>query len=718
MRFLLSCVLTLSLFATSMGHAKSSKPITEPFNPERNQLITYLVSQQLASRHFSQKRLDDAMSLKIFDLYLRQLDPRKRFLLQSDVKELEVFRSRIDDELKKGRISLPDLGRRLLDTRIREVNALIDPILDAGFDFARKETLETDPKKLNFVADHAELRERWRLTLKMQVLDSFFEAVEDRKKEAEKKAEKQTGKKQDAAKAAFRPAPLPDPAKHPDLMKEAIRKVRSSSHRAMQRLQDQTRQDHYDRYFDAVARAFDPHSTYMPPTSKEDFDIQMSGSLEGIGALLREDEGLIKVVRIMPGSPAEKQGQLQAEDTILGVSEKGGELVDITEMRIREAVKLIRGPKGSQVVLQVRKPDGGKMNITITRDIVQLEETWAKSALLKTATGTPIGYILVPSFYRDFNAAKGTEGRNVTDDVGKLVQDLKRKGIKGLILDLRNNGGGALKDAVSIAGMFIPEGPVVQVKEGDGEIEVHEDENKGVDYDGPIIVLVNQFSASASEIVAAALQDYGRAVVIGSQHTHGKGTVQVMLDMNRYLPMFRARKNISDLGALKMTIQKFYRINGGSTQFRGVTPDLIVPSMLDHLESGEQYMDYALPWDQVSPVPFKVWQGERLNLAQVKRKGGAWVANSPSFQNIKRESDKAKARALQTVVVVAAGDMWVERQDLERARSEAKAAGFVEAPEDGEEDTGKDGKKKKLEETLSRDPYVQLSLELFGNAAK
>ena len=677
--------------------AAPNKALTEPFSPERNQVIAYILSHLLTSRHFSHEKLDDAMSRKVFDLYLRQLDPRKRFLLQSDVRELEAYKTRIDEELKKGDIRLPDVGRRLLDARIREVDRLIDPILDAGFDYKLKETLEVDAKKLDFCADRAALRERWRLTLKMQVLDSFFEAFEDGRK---KTPDKFKG-----------PA---DPEAHPKMMMEAVRKVRASSHRAMQRLQQQSRQDHYDRYFDAVARAYDPHTNYMPPESKEDFDIQMSGSLEGIGALLREDEGLIKVVRIMPGSPAQKQGQLQAEDTILSVAEKGKEPVDISEMRIREAVKLIRGPKGSEVILSVRKADGGKMSITIRRDVVQLDETYAKSALLES-DGENIGYIRIPSFYRDFNDDE--TGRNVSDDVRGILEDMKRQRIKGLILDLRNNGGGALEDAIQITGFFVPRGPVVQVKDGEGNTVVRSSEDKRVIYDGPMIVLVNQFSASASEIVAAALQDYGRATVIGGQHTHGKGTVQAMLDMNRYLPLFRSRK-LSDLGALKLTIQKFYRINGGSTQFRGVSPDLVVPSMLDHLESGEQYMDYALPWEQVFLAPYQLWNGPLLDRKVVQTRGGNWVANSSAFQKIRLESDKARARAKQTQVTVSAADMWREREELAKARKEAKEAGYLETTDEDEEDDKNKETGKKLEESLARDPYVQLSLNLFGNTEK
>lgn len=695
-----SCVVLVLLLLTPAavwGKVRND----ESFDQRRNEVVARIISQQLLARHFGHGRLDDDFSTRAFDLYLRQLDPRKRFLLQADVRELGRLETSIDDELKSGNIRLPDLGRRLLDRRIREVDALIDPILDAGFDFTLKEELELDPKKLDFVPDLDALRERWRLTLKMQVLDSYFEALEDRQKSEPEKYRQ------------------PDPAAHPELMAETIRKVRASSHRSMQRLLQQTRQDHYDRYYDTVARGFDPHSSYMPPTTKEDFDIQMSGSLEGIGALLREDEGLIKVVRVLPGSAAQKQGQLQAEDTILSVAEKGGEPVDISEMRIREAVSLIRGPKGSEVVLTVRKPGGGRMTIAIVRDTVQLEEAYIKSALLRMPDkAAPIGYIRIPSFYRDFNGS-GSEIRNSTDDTRRALQQLRTEGIRGLILDLRNNGGGALEDAVSISGLFLPGGPVVQVRDGDGKIRVRVDEDAKVSYDGLMIVLVNQFSASASEILAAAMQDYDRALIIGSLHTHGKGTVQAVVELDRLRYLFRPQKT-DDLGALKLTIQKFYRINGGSTQFRGVSPDLVVPSMLDHLESGEQYLDYALPWDQILPKPYTPWQGPMFDRLSSQRIGADWVANSPSFRIISEESEKAKLRAKKTVVLVTTEDMWRERRILEQARTEARAAGLLETPEEEGEDrrSAPEQDEKKLEEKLALDPYVQLSLELFASALK
>ena len=692
-RSILCLVLACSLLLTTAGGCLAKTAPPPEFDTDRNRLIAFILSQQLPSQHFSHASLDDDLSRKVFDLYLRQLDPRKRFLLQADVQQLTAFAPHVDDELKRGKLVLPDAGRELLNDRIRMVERMVDPILDAGFDWERQEHLEVEPKKLDYAADAAALRERWRLTLKMQILDSYFDSL-DAKRKADPKAIIDIA-----------------PARHGQEIAEAVKKVRASTHRALARLVQQSRQDHYDRYFDAVARAFDPHTDYMAPASKEDFDIQMSGSLEGIGALLREDEGLIKVIRVIPGSAAAKQGQLHAEDTILSVAEKDGDPVDVSEMRIREAVGYIRGPKGTEVRLTVQKPDGRKQIIPITRDVVQIEETYVKGTVLRTENKQAVGYLRIPSFYRDFAAqADGEEPRNVTDDTIRELARLKKQRIRGLILDLRNNGGGALTDAVQISGLFLPGGPVVQVKDSQGTVKVLEDDDATVHYSGPLLVLVNQFSASASEILAAALQDYGRALVVGGDHTHGKGTVQAMLDMNRNLPLLNL-KDYEDLGALKLTIQKFYRISGGSTQYKGVEPDLAVPSLLDYLKSGEKDMDYSLPWDQVDPVQFTPWQGFRFDVDKARIEGGKWATDNPLFQKIREETAKAKARSEQTTLPVSLQGMWNDREQLAATRKEAQAIGLLQ--EGDEEDARVPEEKKQLEETLATDPVVQVSLLLM-----
>ncbi|HEB69420.1 MAG TPA: tail-specific protease [Desulfobulbus sp.] len=688
--------LLIVIFLTSATAWSNIKPVE--FDAARNRLIAYMLSHQLPAQHFSHVPFDDQLSKKAFELYLRQLDPRKRFLLKSDVDELGAFSEHIDDELRRGRMVLPDAGMQILDERIRQVKTMLGPIMKDGFDPNRKDYLESDPKKITWAANQAELRDRWRRVLKLQVLDEYLNAVEKKKKEK-------------------KPVPEADAGKitKTKAWKTAMETVRKRNIHYLDRLLRESRQDHYNRYFDAVARAFDPHTNYMPPTSKEDFDIHMSGSLEGIGALLREDDGHIKVVRIIPGSAAERQGQLHAEDTILAVAEKGGEPVEISEMRIREAVSYIRGPKGTEVILTVQKPDGSRQVIPIVRDVVQIEETYVKSTVLKDDRGVKIGYIRIPSFYRDFSASRENgKSRNVTDDTRHELVRLKKEGIGGLILDLRNNGGGALTDAVDISGLFLPGGPVVQVKNSQGMIRVLDDEDAQVVYDGPLIVLVNQFSASASEILAAALQDYGRALIIGGKHTHGKGTVQALVDLNRNLPLLHLKK-YEDLGALKVTIQKFYRINGGSTQYKGVEPDIVVPSMFDYLKTGEKNMENSLPWDTVENVAHNSWQGDRFDLATVRQQSRKWIKLNKKFQTIKEEAAKAKERSEQTRVADFLTGMEKERAEAERAREDAAAAGLINldaAP--GSEDAKE---KKSLDEELAEDPFVGLALFLMDDVA-
>lgn len=695
--FLISSTAAIvALFILTTG-GLAQKPAPEAFNAEHNQQIARMLSYQLPAQHFSHAPFNDALSRRAFDLYLRQLDPRKRFLLQTDIQKLNAFAERIDDELLHGKIILVDAGMTLLNDRILQVEKMIDPLLAQGFDFDHQEYLEGDAKKMAFSQTLEQLRDRWRLMLKMQVLESYFDILEAK------------GKQQPELLKIIHPK------QHPELLKDAIKKVRESMHRSLNRLAHQSRQDHYDRYFDAVARAFDPHSDYMAPASKEDFDIQMSGSLEGIGALLREDEGLIKIVRIIPGSAAEKQGQLQAEDTLLAVGEKNGAPIDISEMRIREAVSLIRGPKGTEVRLSVQKPDGTRRIIPIIRDVVRIEETYVKSTVIKTDKMT-FGYLRIPSFYRDFVAqSNGKEGRNVSDDTIAELIKLKRQKIGGLVLDLRNNGGGALTDAVQISGLFLPGGPIVQVKDAQGTIRVLEDDDPDVVYGGPLIVLVNQFSASASEILAAALQDYGRAFIIGGNHTHGKGTVQTIMDINKNLPLFHFQK-IDDLGALKLTIQKFYRVNGDSTQYKGVASDLVLPSMFDYLETGEKYLDYSLPWDQVEGVDYLRWQGERISKEQLRQIGRQWADNNPAFKKIKEENLKAKARAQQTRVGVFLDGMWKDREAAKTTRKEAEAIGLLE--EEPEEASTQQRPVKPIEDQVATDPYIQAALHILKESRR
>ncbi|MEN8188956.1 MAG: carboxy terminal-processing peptidase [Thermodesulfobacteriota bacterium] len=662
----------------------------------RNKLLAYMLSKQLPAMHFSDKQIDNTLAAAAFDLYLKQLDFQKRFLLTGDVAELSQLSTVLDDNLKRGEVIAPRIGYGILSARIDQVEVIIRELFKEGFDPNRAELLETDPDKLAYCRDLGALRERWRKMLKSQVNSRFLTLKEDN----------------------------PDSKSDETLWKEAREKVEKRNKNLINRIRQETLQDHYDRYFNAVARAFDPHTNYMPPANKEDFDIHMRGSLEGIGALLREEDGYIKVVRIIPGSASFREGRLSAEDIILSVAQGGDEPVEITDMRLRDAVRLIRGPKGSEVRLTVKKPDSSRDVISIIRDVVQIEETFVKSTLLTDKKGDKVGYVLVPSFYRDFEKTRnGSGARNSTDDTRQAILDLKKKGIRGLILDLRNNGGGSLMDAVDIAGLFVDYGPMVQVKNSYGTKKVLTDDDRDIVYSGPLLVLVNQFSASASEIVAAALQDYGRAVIVGGAHTHGKGTVQTIVDLSENIPLLHLRK-YDDLGALKVTIQKFYRVNGGSTQYKGVEPDIVLPSLFANLESGEQYLDYSLPWDRVEAVEIRPVEESGVNFQELKSRSGKRVKEDQALLVIGEEAAKAAARREKTRTSLKITDMEEKRADAKQARKKIGAHYRKFRDEGGDDGTmehmelnGTAPGDDKWVDEVNEDPYIDEAMRVIGDMA-
>ncbi len=661
-----------------------------------------MLYKQLPSIHYSDKQLDDALALAAYDLYLEQLDFQKRFLLQKDVDLLNSFAIHIDDNLERGSIVLPETGLEVLGERINQVEKIVDEIMAGDFDVDREETYDTDPDKTTYAKDLEGLRDKWRKILKGQVISRYLDLHEEQKGKEEKEKEKDKV-----------------------LWNKAKEKVAKRNKDFFHRLHQETLQDHFDRYFNSITRAFDPHTTYMAPAKKEDFDIHMRGSLEGIGALLREEGGYIKVVRIIPGSASARQERLGAEDIILQVAQGKKEPIEITDMRLRDAVRLIRGPKGTEVRLTVKKPDGTIEIIPIIRDVVHIEETFVKSTVLPSAKGGKIGYIMIPSFYRDFEKTRnGDKARNSTDDTQEAIVNLKKSGIDGLILDLRNNGGGSLVDAVDITGLFIKSGPVVQVRNSYGTTRILNDEDPDILYDGPLLVLVNQFSASASEILAAALQDYGRAVIVGGKHTHGKGTVQTILDMNENIPLLHLKK-YDDLGALKVTIQKFYRINGGSTQYKGVEPDIILPSLFQHLKSGEQYLDNSLPWGQVEPVEYEVQNGRKLNTDAFRKKSTKRVKHDAGLQIIAEEAQKATERSKQTEMSLKLSDMKKKREEARMTR-EKVGAHFRKYQEEQENGNGleadKEDEKEKGDtdwvEEIQDDPYVKEAVNIVLDIQK
>ena len=685
--------IVLLLLLTLLPVSSWSKEL-DSFDTNRARLLGHMLQQQLSGKHYSQKPIDDNLSKTAFDLYLKQLDFQKRFLWQEDADKLTEFKTKIDDSIRRGRLDLPLAGREILNHRIHQVQDVVAQLLQDKIDPTVKESIETDSDKMNYVNSLQEQHERWRKIIKAQILNRYISLREDDIGVDDK------GKL------------LPvDTEKDAKLMTQAREKVAETINSRLKRMLEETPEDHYDRYLNVICHAFDPHTGYMPPTSKEDFDIQMSGSLEGIGATLREDEGYIKVVRVIPGSAASRQGQLEADDIILKVAEASGDAVDITDTRIRDAVALIRGKKGTEVRLTVKKPDGRQQVIPIIRDIVEIKATFVKgTTVTDEKSGQTFGYVKIPSFYRDYS---GKTNRNCTDDLRDELKKQSKDNISGLILDLRNNGGGSLSDAVSVTGLFIKTGPVVQIRSGSGRIRVLRDDDPTVGYSEPMIVLVNRFSASASEILAGALQDYDRALIVGDEHTHGKGTVQALLDLDRYVNL-RGMEKYMPLGAVKVTIQKFYRISGDSTQEKGVIPDIILPSRLDGLKSGEKYLDNALPWDNIASAEYQHWQASPKNIPELQQRSHDRIEQNEKFQEIISDVKDAEKRRQETQQSLLLTDMLAQRDQLRDELKRMTPHGMMTTNDDDKK------KEQSLDEKIADDPDVKegvnLLLDIIGSS--
>lgn len=597
-RITLICVLVLGILAAVLW-GKS---------PEKERILPQLVMESLENWHYDPAPVDDRFSKRAFTLLIKSYDYEKRFFLESDLEELQKYQLEIDDQVKQGATDLLNRLEAIFRQRIAEVQAWADEILKQPFNFKNTESLETDPDKLSYCKNSAELKERWRKILEYQTILRYLELIDSK----------------DAGKDKSGPV---GPIK-PQLEQEARHDVAVSIKSTLGRMLKEDSSATLERYLNALAGSFDPHTEYFSPTKKEDFDISMTGKLEGIGAMLDQDGAYIKVVEVVPGSAAWRQQELKPEDIILKVAQGQEEPVDVTNMSVDDAVKLIRGPKGTEVRLTVKKPDGRIMVIPIIRDVVVVEETYARSAVLvNKKTGKKTGYINLASFYHDF---ENPRGRNSATDVRKEIEKLKTAKVSGVILDLRNNGGGALEDAVRMAGLFIKSGPIVQVKSGTGRIEVYNDPDGGVVYSGPLVVLVNSYSASASEILAAALQDYHRAVIVGS-NSFGKGTVQTFIDLDQLLG--NQMPDLKPAGSLKITVQKFYRITGGSTQAKGVTADIQLPEIYSIPGLGERSLDYSLPWDTVKSLRYSEWNREP-NIAVLRQRSAARIKVDPAFRLI------------------------------------------------------------------------------------
>ncbi|MBK0401777.1 carboxy terminal-processing peptidase [Adhaeribacter sp. BT258] len=680
----------MMLFACYTSHSGSGETKKDLSGQGKNEILLRVLMQGLNSAHFQPEKLDDNFSKKVYGLYLKRLDFNKKFLLQTDIDKLQKYQTKIDDHVQNGSYEFLDASTRIFNVRSKESQEIYKDILAKPFDFNTEESTELDPEKLKFPKDKAEQREAWRKYLKYQTLVQMAELIEMQEKAQAKKDNK-------------------TPAKtNTELEAEARKKVLKTYDDMYRRISQFDRNDSVSAYINAIANAYDPHTEYFPPKDKASFDIAMTGRLEGIGATLSERDGYIKVAEIVPGSASYRQGELKAGDIILKVAQGNEEPVSVEGMRLDNAVQLVRGKKGTEVRLTVKKPDASVKVISIIRDIVIIEETYAQSALINAEK--PVGYIKLPGFYADFDN-KG--GRNSADDVRKEVEKLKKQNIQGLILDLRNNGGGSLQDAVQMAGLFFERGPVVQVETSGSAPTILEDRDPQVQFDGPLVIMVNQFSASASEILAAAMQDYKRGVVVGSANTFGKGTVQQVFNLDNVVPSeFNA---IKPLGSLKLTTQKFYRVNGGATQLRGVAPDILLPDMYTYLEQGEKDQDFPLPWDEIKPASFKLWK-DQPNIAKLKANSTSRVAGNANFkmvteiaQRMKQQSDNTN-RSLKLTTFMAENKKSKEDakryEEVEKGNKPLNIASLKVDTDKIGADTVKQNINTKFIKNLSKDIYL------------
>ena len=592
----------------------------EPNNVKRNVYLQSAIQADIKREHFVSLPIDDAFSQKAFDEYLKSVTYSKIILTQGDVDILSEYRDKMDDEYLATRLEFFDLAVEIITQRTKEAERYCFTILEEPFDFTVNETVVFNSDSLSWATDTTEVKDRWRKFLKYDVMNRVYNGMEDQRKALEK-SDTVTVKSFD------------------EFEKEARTSVEKRYKDTFSYLLQNEDDDYLATYINAFLSVYDPHTEYFPPKNKEDFDIRFSGQLEGIGATLTQKEGYITITEVKIGSPAWKQGELEVNDKILKVTQGNTkETTDVVDMRLDKAIRFIRGPKGTEVILTVQKVDGTQKTISLIRDVIVIEETYAKSMVLTDKeTYSRVGYLYLPSFYANF---QDRNGRRSSVDVREEIEKLKAEKVSGIIIDLRSNTGGSLIDCVDIAGHFIDQGPVVQVQGRERSPQVLADTKSGMVWDGPLVVLVNGYSASASEIFAAAMQDYGRAVIMGST-TYGKGTVQRFDDIDRLVP---GQNDIKPLGSLKLTIQKFYRINGSSTQLKGVTPDITVPDSYKYIDTGERELSNALAWSEIPTSAYTTWRGGVCKWDNVIQQSNERIANNTFFAQTDENAKRLKQR--------------------------------------------------------------------------
>lgn len=711
------------LFLAVFVSVASCSFTTKEFNdPDKDKVLLDLITYVLQKGHYDPKDINDQFSADVYENFIKGLDPLKRYFLASDIAEFSKYKTEIDDQIKNKDLTFFDLVYNRFQERMEDVKKIYPEVLSKPFNFNEKEIIDIDYDNLAYTASLKDLQARWKQQLKFTTLSGYYDLVEDQKnKEKGITASEESSvddnlddpseiekKKTIKEEEPFKPKSLTE------LEQKARETTKNSLDEYFNFTKDLERNDYFAIYLNTIVEEFDPHSNYFAPPEKDRFDLQMSGKLEGIGARLQKKNDYITVIEVISGGPAWRSEKIEVGDAILKVKQENEkDAVSIVGMRIDDAVKLIKGPKGTKVTLTIKNVDGTISDKTLTRDVVELEETYAKSSFIEK-DGRKFGLINLPQFYFDMDNYKE---RNAATDVKKEIIRLKEEGMEGLVLDLRDNGGGSLRTAVDIAGLFIKKGPVVQVA-STGNKEVLEDKDSEIVWDGPLVILVNELSASASEILAAAMQDYKRAIIIGSKQTYGKGTVQNVIDLNQWL-----RKNdLGDLGALKMTTQKFYRVNGGSTQLEGVKSDVVMPDRYSYIDVGEKDNPNPLPYDKIDAANYDVWDGY-IDYDETIQKSKERMAQNEQLKLIDDNAKWIKTQRDEKEVNLNFKDYSaeIEQRKKETKRFEAidkydNHLTFESLPYETElmkQDTTLTDKRKRWHKNLSKDIYVEEAVHVL-----
>ena len=620
------------------GAGIAVQPNLRADEPEPGQIMIS-VGRLLEQGHYSRKKLDDSMSKLLLKNYLEALDYNHLFFTQADVDTFtKKYATTLDDDILLGNpepaFSVYNLYKKRVEDRVTKVKGLIGKT----YEFKSDRTVEINRQKAPWPKDEAEADQIWSDRVENELLAEQLSKTE----------------------------------------KNPVERISKRYDRLLRSLREQTREDVVKIFLSTLSQTYDPHSEYLSKSEMENFSINMRLSLVGIGAVLQSDDGYAKIMELVPGGPASKDGRIKVGDRVSGVAQGDKEFVDTVDMKLDKVVEMIRGKKDTLVRLQVlpvnaTDPSVRKV-IEIKRDEIKLKEQEARAELVERpmpdGSVQKLGWIILPSFYADMDRSGSANAKSTTKDVLALVNRLKQEGINGLVMDLRRDGGGSLEEAVNLTGLFIKRGPVVQAKDANGLIHVSRDKDSNIAYDGPMIVLTNRLSASASEIFSAELQDYGRALVVGDTSTFGKGTVQTMLEIGRVMPFLGGG---NEAGALKLTIQKFYRIAGGSTQLKGVLPDIKLPSPTDHPEIGESAMKGPLLYDTVDPVPFERWSGQ-LYKSELNNRSSARVAKDEEFKYISEDSSLVQKRLDENRISLNLGKRKAEIEDEKSRKEKRKTA--------------------------------------------